>query len=58
MSFALKEHNKKGIKEETTKQPWTINNITISTYISITTLNVNGLYTPIERHKVDECMQK
>ena len=32
--------------------------MTISTYISITTLNVNGLYSPIERHKVAEWIQK
>ena len=32
--------------------------MTISTYISITSLNVNGLYTPIERHKVAEWIKK
>ena len=30
----------------------------INTYLSITTLNVNGLNAPIKRHRVSECMEK
>ena len=30
----------------------------ISTYLSIITLNVNGLYAPIKRHRVAEWIQK
>ena len=30
----------------------------IGTYISIITLNVNGLNAPIKRHRLDECIQK
>ena len=30
----------------------------IGTYISITTLNVNGLNAPTKRHRLAECMQK
>ena len=30
----------------------------IGTYISITTLNVNGLNAPTKRHRLAECIQK
>ena len=32
--------------------------MTIGTYVSIITLNVNGLNAPTKRHKLDECIQK
>ena len=32
--------------------------MTISTYLSINTLNVNGLNAPIKRHRVTEWMKK
>ena len=32
--------------------------MTISTYLSISTLNVNGLNAPTERKRLDECVQK
>ena len=32
--------------------------MTIGTYISIITLNVNGLNAPTQRHRVGECIQK
>ena len=30
----------------------------IETYISITTINVNGLYAPTKRHRLTEWIQK
>ena len=36
----------------------TINKITIRTYISIITLNVNGLHAPTKRHRLAELIQK
>ena len=30
----------------------------IGTYISITTLNINGLIAPTKRHRLAECIQK
>ena len=30
----------------------------IGTYISVTTLNVNGLNAPTKRHRLAECIQK
>ena len=30
----------------------------IATYVSITTLNVNGLNAPTKRHRLAECIQK
>ena len=32
--------------------------MTIGTYVSIITLDVNGLNAPTKRHKLDECIQK
>ena len=39
-------------------QPQTIKKMAIGTYISIITLNVNGLNIPIKRHRLAECIQK
>ena len=39
-------------------QPQTIKKISIGTYISILTLNVNGLNAPTERHRLAEWIQK
>ena len=39
-------------------QPQTIKKITIGTYISITTLNLNGLNAPTKRHRLAEWIQK
>ena len=36
----------------------TIKKLAIGTYISITTLNVNGLNVPAERHRLAELIQK
>ena len=35
-----------------------MNKMAISTYLSITTLNVNGLNIPIKRHRVTEWIKK
>ena len=39
-------------------QPQTIKKIAIGTYISIITLNVNGLNIPTKRHRLAEWIQK
>lgn len=36
----------------------TINNMLISTHLSITILNVNRLNSPIKRHRVDKQVEK
>ena len=40
------------------KKPKTIKKMVIGTYISIITLNVNGLNAPTKRHRLAEWMQK
>ena len=40
--------------KEVQKQPETINKVVISTYLLIITLNVNGLNSPIKRHRMTE----
>ena len=40
------------------KKPKTIKKIPIGTYISIVTLNVNGLSAPTKRHKLTEWIEK
>ena len=39
-------------------KPKTIKKMVIGTYISIITLNVNGLNAPIKRHRLTEWIQK
>ena len=39
-------------------QPQTIKKMAIGTYISIITLNVNGLNAPTKRHRLAEWIQK
>ena len=41
-----------------TNKPKTIKKMVIGTYISITTLNVNGLNAPTKRHRLAEWIQK
>ena len=36
----------------------TMKKMAISTYLSVITLNVNGLNTPVKRHRVPEWIQK
>ena len=38
--------------EELQKQPEKVNKMAVSTYLSITTLNANGLNAPVKRHRV------
>ena len=46
-------------KEKTyNNKPKTIKKMVIGTYISITTLNVNGLNAPTKRHRLAEWIQK
>ena len=45
-------------KKDLQNQPQTIKKMTIGTYISIITLNVNGLNAPTKRHILAEWIQK
>ena len=45
-------------KKDLQNQPQTIKKMTIGTYISIITLNVNGLNAPTKRHRLAEWIQK
>ena len=45
-------------KKDLQNQPQTLKKITIGTYISIITLNVNGLNAPTKRHRLAEWVQK
>ena len=47
-----KRTRKKGTKITAKRTQKTINKMVISTYLSIVTLNVNGLNVPIKRHRV------
>ena len=45
-------------KKDLQNQPHTIKKMVIGTYISIITLNVNGLNAPTKRHRLAEWIQK
>ena len=45
-------------KKDLQNQPQTIKKMAIGTYISIITLNVNGLNVPTKRHRLVEWIQK
>ena len=45
-------------KKDLQNQPQTIKKMAIWTYISIITLNVNGLNAPTKRHRLAEWIQK
>ena len=45
-------------KKDLQNQPQAIKKMAIGTYISIITLNVNGLNLPTKRHKLAEWIQK
>ena len=49
---------KKGTKRNYKNNPKIINKIVIATYLSIMTLNVNGLKVPVKRHRVAEWLNK
>ena len=45
-------------KKDLPNQPQTIKKMAIETYVSIITLNVNGLNAPTKRHRLAEWIQK
>ena len=45
-------------RKDLQNQPQTIKKMSIGTYISIITLNVNGLNAPTKRHRLAEWIQK
>ena len=45
-------------KKDLQNQPQTIKKMAIGTYISIITLNINGLNAPTKRHRLVEWIQK
>ena len=45
-------------KRDLQNQPQTIKKMEIGTYISIITLNVNGLNAQTKGHRLDECIKK
>ena len=46
------------MKKDVQNQPQTIKKMAIGTYISLLTLNVNGLNAPANRHRLAEWIQK
>ena len=54
MDFYSQEIQQK--KKDPQNQPQTIKKMAIGTYISITTLNENGLNAPTKRHRLAECI--
>ena len=49
---------RKGRKQTFKNKPKTIKKMEIGTYVSIITLNVNGLNAPTKRHRLTEWIQK
>lgn len=45
-------------REEPQKHLETMNKMAVSTYLSLVTLNINGLSSPIKRHRVIEGVKK
>ena len=61
LSFSCRSGSKQQRKEkkkDLQKQPQTIKKMAIGTYISIITLNVNGLNATTKRHRLAEWIQK
>ena len=61
LRIVIKSQDKRAQEErnkELQNNQKTINKMTISTYLSIITLNVNGLNAPIKRHIVVKWIQK
>ena len=52
----VKKYNRR--KKIYKNQPQTIKKMVIETYVSIITLNVNGLNGPTKRHRLAEWIQK
>ena len=53
-----REHKRKGRKKTYKNKSKTIKKMAIRIYISIITLNVNGLNAPTKRHRLAEGIQK
>ena len=53
-TYIVKKYKRKDLQN----QPQTIKKMAIGTYISIITLNVNGLNAPTKRHKLAEWVKK
>ena len=56
--IVIKPQEKKGRKKSNKNKSKAINKMAIRTYISIITLNVNGLNAPTKRHRLAEWIQK
>jgi exodeoxyribonuclease III len=55
-TYTIKKYKRR--KKDLQNQPQTIQKMAIGTYISIITLNVNGLNAPTKRHRLAEWIQK
>ena len=55
-TYIVKKYKRR--KKDLQNQSQTINKMAIGTYISITTLNVNGLNVPTKGHRLAEWIQK
>ena len=53
-----REQEKRRSKKSNKNKSKRVNKMAVRTYISVITLNVNGLYVPTKRHKLDEWIQK
>ena len=58
LKLVIKSQEKERSKKTCKNKPKTIKKIVIGKYISIITLNVNGLNTPIKRHTLAEWILK
>ena len=54
----MRDQEKKGMEKNYKNNCKTINNMTINTYLSIITLNVNRLNAPIKRQRVMKWIKK
>ena len=54
----LSNYKGRGKKKTVTKQPGNIQQNALSTYLSVTTLNVNKVNTTLKRHMVVEWIEK
>ena len=55
-TYIVKKYKRR--KKDLQNQPQTIKKIALGTYISIVTLDVNGLNAPTRRHRLAEWIQK
>ena len=57
-TYIASKYKRKETHKTNKNKPKIIKKMPIGTYVSIITLNVNGLNAPTKRHKLDECIQK